>query len=161
MFKAPHVVLKLHIFSTQDGMHLKYKHDGSEGPEDHFTLLISDGVNYNEKVVNVKVMPLKDEQPQVTKNAGLKVQIFSLLLLTTKETKTNFSLTAKKNVYIKHMQKLRGSVFPLKHQFVFKKASSFFKNTSSFVLQKHRGVHFRKRQFILKNELALLKNWYF
>ncbi len=54
-------------------MHLKYKHDGSEGPEDHFTLRISDGVNYNEKVVNVKVMPLKDEQPQVTKNAGLKV----------------------------------------------------------------------------------------
>ncbi len=119
MFKAPHVVLKLHIFSTQDGMHLKYKHDGSEGPEDHFTLLISDGVNYNEKVVNVKVMPLKDEQPQVTKNAGLKVQIFSLLLLTTKETKTNFSLTAKK--MYKAYAKTKGLCFSPKTPVRFQK----------------------------------------
>ena len=54
-------------------MHLKYKHDGSQESGDEFTLVITDGVHKPEHVSHVKVMPLKDEQPQVTKNAGLKV----------------------------------------------------------------------------------------
>ena len=54
-------------------MHLKYKHDGSQESGDEFTLMITDGVHKLEQISHVKVMPLKDEQPQVTKNAGLKV----------------------------------------------------------------------------------------
>ena len=55
-------------------MHLKYQHDGSQESGDEFTLMITDGVHKLEQISHVKVMPLKDEQPQVTKNAGLKVQ---------------------------------------------------------------------------------------
>ena len=61
------------IYFIKDGMHLKYKHDGSQESGDEFTLLITDGVHKEERVSHVKIMPLKDEQPQVTKNAGLKV----------------------------------------------------------------------------------------
>ena len=56
-------------------MHLKYKHDNSGESGDEFRLMITDGVHKVEQISHVKVMPLKDEQPQVTKNAGLKVNI--------------------------------------------------------------------------------------
>ncbi len=82
--KAPHksycfgLLVKICMRLCQDGMHLKYQHDGSQESGDEFTLLITDGVHRVEKVSHVKIMPLKDEQPQVTKNAGLKVLIHFL-----------------------------------------------------------------------------------
>ena len=57
-----------------DGMKLKYRHDGSENFVDKFAITVSDGKHEVKKVCSVTVIPVNDEMPEVTKNAGLHLE---------------------------------------------------------------------------------------
>ncbi|XP_070785815.1 FRAS1-related extracellular matrix protein 1a isoform X3 [Enoplosus armatus] len=64
-------------FTTTDltnGMDLLYVHDDSENMEDSFTIQVSDGRHRLHRQVTVKVLPVNDEEPRVTRNNGLQVE---------------------------------------------------------------------------------------
>ncbi|XP_078426640.1 FRAS1-related extracellular matrix protein 1a isoform X1 [Cetorhinus maximus] len=57
------------------GMKLMYMHDDSETVADSFTIQLSDGKHKVHKVISVVILPLNDEQPLLSRNNGLKVEI--------------------------------------------------------------------------------------
>ncbi|XP_023221594.1 FRAS1-related extracellular matrix protein 1-like [Centruroides sculpturatus] len=64
-----------------------YQHDGSENFNDHFTLIISDGVHNIAQTIFVNIIPINDEYPKLVKNIrayvkpGESVFLSSALLL--------------------------------------------------------------------------------
>ncbi|XP_056318384.1 FRAS1-related extracellular matrix protein 1a [Danio aesculapii] len=64
-------------FSMDDlksGMTLMYVHDDSESEQDEFILQLSDGKHKLQKHVQVKILPVNDEEPQIIRNTGIEME---------------------------------------------------------------------------------------
>lgn len=87
--KSGRIAVPVHDFTLDElhsGIKFKYKHDGSENFEDRFTLLVTDGKHHVKKVCRITVIPVNDERPEITRNAGLmldfgEVSIISSVVL--------------------------------------------------------------------------------
>lgn len=63
--------------------HIYYMHDSTESTEDSFTLSASAYEIERRSLpftISVTVIPVNDEPPKLTRNTGLEVALFSLLL---------------------------------------------------------------------------------
>ncbi|XP_030635867.1 FRAS1-related extracellular matrix protein 1a isoform X3 [Chanos chanos] len=58
----------------RNGMTLMYMHDDSESTQDSFTLLLTDGKHQLQRQVQVKVIPVNDEEPCIIRNTGIEVE---------------------------------------------------------------------------------------
>uniref|UniRef100_A0A8D0GZ23 FRAS1-related extracellular matrix protein N-terminal domain-containing protein n=1 Tax=Sphenodon punctatus TaxID=8508 RepID=A0A8D0GZ23_SPHPU len=68
--------LPVHDFSMmllKDGMRLMYMHDDSESLADGFTIQLSDGKHKVLRTISVKVIPVNDEKPVLSKKDELEV----------------------------------------------------------------------------------------
>lgn len=72
-YHHPHVV-DFSMAEINNGLGLMYIHDDSENMEDSFTLQVSDGKHELHRQIMVKVVPVNDQEPQVTRNNGLEVE---------------------------------------------------------------------------------------
>ncbi|XP_069777597.1 FRAS1-related extracellular matrix protein 1a [Narcine bancroftii] len=57
------------------GLKLMYAHDDSESAADGFTIQLSDGKHKVYRDISVHVLPVNDEQPILTRNNGLEVEM--------------------------------------------------------------------------------------
>ncbi|KAG1924545.1 FRAS1-related extracellular matrix protein, partial [Pimephales promelas] len=58
----------------RSGMTLMYMHDDSESEQDGFIVQLSDGKHKLKKHVQVNVLPVNDEEPQIIRNIGLEME---------------------------------------------------------------------------------------
>ncbi|XP_067257479.1 FRAS1-related extracellular matrix protein 1a isoform X2 [Chanodichthys erythropterus] len=58
----------------RSGMTLIYMHDDSESEKDGFIVQLSDGKHQLQKHVQVKVLPVNDEEPQIIRNTGIEIE---------------------------------------------------------------------------------------
>ncbi|XP_056096314.1 FRAS1-related extracellular matrix protein 1a isoform X1 [Rhinichthys klamathensis goyatoka] len=58
----------------RSGMTLMYMHDDSESEQDGFIVQLSDGKHQLQKHMQVKVLPVNDEEPQIIRNTGLEME---------------------------------------------------------------------------------------
>ncbi|ROL41249.1 FRAS1-related extracellular matrix protein 1 [Anabarilius grahami] len=58
----------------RSGMTLMYMHDDSESEQDGFIVQLSDGKHQLQKHVQVKVLPVNDEEPQIIRNTGIEIE---------------------------------------------------------------------------------------
>ncbi|XP_077057949.1 FRAS1-related extracellular matrix protein 1a isoform X2 [Siphateles boraxobius] len=58
----------------RSGMTLMYMHDDSESEQDGFIVQLSDGKHQLQKHVQVKVLPVNDEEPQIIRNTGIEME---------------------------------------------------------------------------------------
>lgn len=72
--KKGQVESEVRDFSLEElhsGLTLKYKHDGSENPDDKFAVTVSDGKHEIKRVCNITVKLANDEKPEIVLNVGL------------------------------------------------------------------------------------------
>ncbi|XP_067274903.1 FRAS1-related extracellular matrix protein 1a isoform X2 [Pseudorasbora parva] len=58
----------------RSGMTLMYMHDDSESEQDGFIVQLSDGKHQLQKHVQVQVLPVNDEEPQIMRNTGIEIE---------------------------------------------------------------------------------------
>ncbi|XDV17566.1 hypothetical protein PO909_023405 [Leuciscus waleckii] len=58
----------------RSGMTLMYMHDDSESEQDGFIVQLSDGKHQLQKHMQVEVLPVNDEEPQIIRNTGLEME---------------------------------------------------------------------------------------
>ncbi|XP_078525857.1 FRAS1-related extracellular matrix protein 1-like [Lissotriton helveticus] len=59
----------------KQGMILAYMHDDTESLQDSFTIQLTDGKHTVQGTLHVRIIPVNDEMPRVTRNAGLEVEV--------------------------------------------------------------------------------------
>ncbi|XP_028850587.1 FRAS1-related extracellular matrix protein 1 isoform X2 [Denticeps clupeoides] len=67
------VVQAFTMEELKNGMSLLYVHDGTENMHDSFTIQLTDGKHIVENQVVIKVLPVNDEEPHITRNTGIEV----------------------------------------------------------------------------------------
>ncbi|XP_051875456.1 FRAS1-related extracellular matrix protein 1a isoform X2 [Pristis pectinata] len=70
--------LPVHDFTMDQliqGLKLMYVHDDSESTGDRFAIQLSDGKHKVRKVISVQILPVNDEQPFLSRNNGLEVEM--------------------------------------------------------------------------------------
>ncbi|XP_074053635.1 FRAS1-related extracellular matrix protein 1 isoform X1 [Macrotis lagotis] len=70
--------LPVHDFSMEllkTGMKLMYVHDDSESPDDDFTIQLSDGKHKILRTISIKILPVNDEKPVLTKKAEIQMNM--------------------------------------------------------------------------------------
>ncbi|XP_069498160.1 FRAS1-related extracellular matrix protein 1-like [Ambystoma mexicanum] len=70
--------LQIHSFALEElkqGMMLAYMHDDSESPQDCFTIQLTDGRHTVQRTLHVRIIPVNDELPRITRNAGVEVEV--------------------------------------------------------------------------------------
>ncbi|KAJ6662587.1 hypothetical protein lerEdw1_011724 [Lerista edwardsae] len=73
-----HQDLEIHSFSLeglQQGLMLMYMHDDTESLEDSFTIQLTDGKHTVQGTLYIYIMPVNDEIPHLSRNAGLEVEV--------------------------------------------------------------------------------------
>ena len=79
------VFTKNQLIASEGG--ILYQHDGTETTKDSFKLIVSDGVHNVTTVVPVKIIPVDDEVPHMTTNAGLRIERGEMKAITNRNIK--------------------------------------------------------------------------
>ncbi|XP_051505500.1 FRAS1-related extracellular matrix protein 1-like isoform X1 [Myxocyprinus asiaticus] len=58
----------------RNGMTLMYMHDDSESEQDGFIIQLSDGKHQLQRTMQVKVLPVNDEEPHIIRNTGIEIE---------------------------------------------------------------------------------------
>ncbi|XP_067886857.1 FRAS1-related extracellular matrix protein 1a [Heterodontus francisci] len=97
-----HHELPVHDFTMDQlkhGMKLMYLHDDSETTTDSFTIQLSDGKHKVHKVISVTILPLNDEQPLLSRNNELEVEMGDSRIISSVVLEAEDKDTPREHVY--------------------------------------------------------------
>ncbi|XP_063962437.1 FRAS1-related extracellular matrix protein 1-like [Lytechinus pictus] len=75
LVESPTPVYDFNINQLLNTLSLAYVHDDSESTEDRFVVRVTDGKHTVRKTVNITIIPVNDESPEIIKNAGIRISI--------------------------------------------------------------------------------------
>ncbi|XP_030844618.1 FRAS1-related extracellular matrix protein 1-like isoform X2 [Strongylocentrotus purpuratus] len=81
LVESPIPVYDFNLNQLLNTLSLAYVHDGSESTEDKFVIRVTDGKHTVRKTVNITIIPVNDESPEIVKNAGIRISIHESRIL--------------------------------------------------------------------------------